>query len=108
MSQLSKNIKLHNFIFTYLKRFTNRVERAALGALFFVIFYTDKLFISPPRKELHRSDMELLSVRDVLNVGELHSSPHRTSETLIQAGRAHRRHQLQACADHVTHNCKTK
>lgn len=73
-----------------------------------VCFMQVKLVFSPPRKELHRSDVELLSVRDVLSIGELHGSLHRTGETLIHAGRAHRRRQLQACADHVTHNCKTK
>lgn len=67
-----------------------------------------KLVFSPPRNELHRSDVELLPVRDVLSVGELHGSPHRTGETLIHAGRAQRPHQLQACADHVTHNLQDK
>lgn len=67
-----------------------------------------KLVFSPPRKELHRSDMELLSVRDVLSVGELHGSPHGAGETLIRASWARRPHQLQAGADHVTHDCETK
>lgn len=71
-------------------------------------FMRVKLVFSPPRKELHRSDMELLSVRDVLSVGELHGSPHGAGETLVRASRARRPHQLQAGADHVTHDCETK
>lgn len=73
-----------------------------------VCFMRVKLVFSPSRKELHRSDMELLSVRDVLSVGELHGSPHGAGETLIHASRARRRRQLQAGADHVTHDCETK
>lgn len=64
--------------------------------------------VSPSRKEFYRSDVELLSVGDVLSISELYGSPHRPGQTLIQTGRAARPHQLQACADHVTHNCKRK
>lgn len=79
-----------------------------LGAVVNILLGISPTVVSPLRKELHRSDMELLSVRDVLSIGELHGPPHRTSETLIQTGRARSPHQLQACADHVTHNCKRK
>lgn len=62
------------------------------------------LWSLPTWEELYGLDMEPLSGREVLAVGQVHGPPHSTGQTLVQTGGACCSNQLEARTDHVAHH----
>lgn len=62
--------------------------------------------VSPLGEELHGLDVEPLSGRDVLTLGQFQGPLHGPGQAPVQTRGAGRPHQFQTRADHTAHHCR--